>query len=109
MTNTHQDDTSRQPIAIQLTNGQFTLIDAEDYEKVSPYKWRMDKWGYAVAKISSKSAFLHRLVMSAPIGTIVDHEDLSKLNNQKHNLRICTISENGKNYPIPKSNTSEIS
>jgi len=28
---------------IPLTQGRYALIDNEDYEKISIYKWRLDK------------------------------------------------------------------
>lgn len=40
---------------------------------------------------------MHRLIMNTPIGLTVDHIDHDGLNNQKTNLRNCTMKENSMN------------
>lgn len=49
---------------------------------------------------------MHREVMSAKEGEILDHIDLDKLNNQKANLRNATYSQNAVNRLPPRSNKS---
>jgi len=87
---------------IELTNGGFTLIDDEDYEKVSLYKWRRDSLANHVVrtfgpKNKRRLIRLHRYVMNAISGQIIDHIDGNVLNNQKTNLRIANKSTNGMN------------
>lgn len=81
------------------------LIDDDDYELLSQRSWRLDSYGYATwrkwgAKLGANKGpswvKMHRLVMGYP-RDIVDHIDGNKLNNQKANLRICTVAENGRN------------
>ena len=79
---------------IKLKNGGITLVDDEDYELVSQFKW-LNSLGYA---IRTKGAIpMHRFLMNAKKGQMIDHKDRDKLNNQKGNLRFCTNSENQKN------------
>ena len=40
---------------------------------------------------------MHRVITNAPDGMLVDHWDLDGLNNQDHNLRICTRTQNQAN------------
>lgn len=40
---------------------------------------------------------MHREIMNAPAGKIVDHRDGEGLNNTRKNLRIATIAENNMN------------
>lgn len=44
--------------------------------------------------------YLHREIMAAPKGLVVDHRDHDTLNNQKENLRVCTHQENMFNRPL---------
>jgi hypothetical protein len=55
------------------------------------------------AVINKRHTFMHRLIMNAPEGMVVDHIDGDRLNNIKKNLRVCTIKENARNI---KPNTS---
>ena len=86
---------------VPLTRGQFALVDDQDYERVSQYKWTLDKNGYAVRKAGGrknpKKIMLHRFIMDAPTGYDVDHVDHDLLNNTRRNLRICTRSQNNAN------------
>ncbi len=40
---------------------------------------------------------MHRMIMAALPGQPVDHADGDGLNNQRHNLRLCTTSQNNYN------------
>lgn len=87
---------------------EFTiLIDAEDFEKVSGYNWRVHIWnkriGYATASLKRdkngkrKYLIMHRLIMGAPSNKFVDHINGNTLDNRKCNLRIATPLENSRN------------
>ncbi len=93
---------------IPLTQGKVALVDDEDYEKVSQYKWRYDD-GYAKTGHSSNNNMwrMHELIKGVPpMGFIWEHKDLNGINNQKTNLRLATRSQNGANRAPSKNNTT---
>lgn len=86
---------------------RYTFIDDEDYESLSKYRWWLSKQGYVmttlyIPKYKQKHIYLHRMVL--PGVPIVDHKDRNPLNNQKDNLRACTVRQNSHNSK-PKSNS----
>lgn len=85
---------------IQLTRGYVALIDDDDFDRVNKHKWRsiIDKQlVYAASDINGKKTMLHRFILNAKRGVYYDHRDCNGLNNQKDNLRECTLSENRGN------------
>jgi hypothetical protein len=49
---------------------------------------------------------MHREVMNAKPGEQVDHQNHDTYDNQKANLRLCTVSQNAANQRVRVSNTS---
>ena len=82
---------------IAIVEGGVALIDDEDFERVSQFKWHRSDNGYAVANHKNCKIRMHRLVMGAVGDQIVDHKNRDKLDNQKDNLRITDRSGNGCN------------
>lgn len=86
---------------IELNSGDKALVDDDDYEKVSQYKWRLSANGYAFRLYEEESKrkymWMHKFVMDADSDVVVDHIDHNRLNNQKENLRECTHQENDFN------------
>lgn len=82
---------------IKLTQNKYAIVDDEDFEKLSEYKWYYSH-GYAKrdSKINGKKTriYMHRLIMKDPSGFMIDHIDGNKLNNTKLNLRKCNNMEN---------------
>ena len=80
---------------IQLTQGRVAVVDDEDYEMLQALggRWCVSD-GYAY---SARHGRMHRLLLSAPNGVMVDHRDGDKLNNRRSNLRLCSNSENQAN------------
>jgi len=90
---------------IQLTRGYVALVDDEDYERVNAFKWCVrikSNTQYAIRGVSiggrkTKTITMHQFINNAPIGFVTDHKDRNGLNNQKHNFRTCTQSQNSMN------------
>jgi hypothetical protein len=53
-------------------------------------------------QMSGPKRYLHKVVMGAGPGQMVDHIDGNKLNNCRENLRLCTAGENARNRVGPK-------
>jgi len=72
-------------------------VDPEDYDALSKYKWyavKRSRQYYAVAKVGQKKVRMHRLIMKAPKGKVVDHINHNGLDNRKANLRLATEQQN---------------
>ncbi len=80
---------------ILLTQGKVALVDADDYEKLSQYKWHAQKdyksKNCYYARHKKEGILMHHLVIGRPpMGMMTDHIDGNGLNNQKHNLHHVT-------------------
>jgi hypothetical protein len=96
---------------IQLTKGYVALVDDEDFERVSQFKWRVSHRTYAVRSYVSGGRVLtqlmHRFIMGVTDPNVqVDHIFHNGLDNQKKNLRLATNSQNQKNSLISPRNKS---
>lgn len=84
------------------------LIDEEDLDRIKAEGWSMSKTshGYVfcnkyLGRVNGKykydRKYLHRIIMNPPKNMTVDHIDGDPLNNQKNNLRVCSMANNAKN------------
>ncbi len=81
---------------IPLGDGHYAYVDAADYEELSRYAWHLNG-GYAVRHEKGKRIYMHREIMQAPQGMVVDHIDGNRANDCRFNLRVCTRAENQRN------------
>ncbi|OAJ75137.1 hypothetical protein AYJ08_05835 [Brevibacillus sp. SKDU10] len=94
---------------IPLTQGKVTIVDDEEFEPLSKYKWFATKCGnsyYAARRLNGKTILMHRYIMNPENRLVVDHVDGDSLNNQKSNLRICSKAQNNRNQRIKTNNKS---
>lgn len=98
---------------IELTKGKFTLVDDDDFEKISQYKWYVTKkrdnyYAYRDQMINKKKYHipLHRFLLNVPENMEVDHINRNGLDNRRENLRVCTQGQNNANRLKYKNNTS---
>lgn len=81
-------------------------FDKEDYTKIKDIKWKLDKDGYLVKTTQKTTLIMHRIIMNAQKGDIVDHINGNKLDNRKENLRIVTAQQNAMNRGLGTHNKS---
>jgi len=98
---------------IDLGEGEWTIVDQEDYYRLGNYKWHLNgsrDMFYAVRDIKSygkiRQISMHREIMNAPKKLLVDHRDNNTLDNRRENLRLATHSQNMQNRRKTKSKTS---
>lgn len=86
---------------INLTRGFVAIIDECDLALVSQRKWKATTSNghtYAVCRIGTNTGVrMHRLIMGAKRGQVVDHESNDGLDNRRTNLRIATYADNSHN------------
>ena len=93
---------------IPLTQDLSSLVSEEDADWLRQFRWHAVKFGtkarplvYAArnAKIDGawKLLLMHRALLGAPRGFVVDHINHDGLDNRRVNLRLCTQRENMKN------------
>lgn len=95
--------------SVALTHGLFARIDIDDKPTVEGVKWSVSESkgvGYAQGWVNGRVVGMHRLIVSAPQGTRVDHINKDTLDNRRSNLRICTNSQNMANRVGPPSNNA---
>lgn len=90
-----------------LTNGEFTIVDEEDYEFLRQWNWHPDKHGYAyrrelIGKLPNgnrkfKRILMHKVIMNRHICQEIDHKNGDVKNNSKNNLRPATHQQNMMN------------
>jgi len=102
--------------SIPLTQGFSATVDAEDYSRLSRFRWFAKKRNdgkfvalrmrrkYEIG--NTKFVAMHRLVVDAPEGIQVDHINLDSLDNRRCNLRVCTNGNNQMNSALRSHNTS---
>lgn len=83
------------------TNGSQFIIDSE-HKFLLNDTWHLSKSGYILR--NKDLTKLHRVVIKAKKGEIVDHIDRNKLNNSISNLRIANHNENIHNQ-VKRKNT----
>lgn len=92
-------------ITVPLANGMAVLIDAADVDLVLPYHWTATRWKhtyYAVRFVKEdgrqRTILMHREIMCAPTGTMIDHRNGNGLDNRRTvNLRFATPTQNNAN------------
>ena len=89
---------------IPLSQGKFAQVDDENFDDLIKHKWyalKVHKTWYAarngkmVAGVRSPFVYMHNAVLGHQGRT--DHRDGDGLNNQRHNLRPATVTENAQN------------
>jgi len=96
---------------IPLTKGYETIVDDEDFEWLSKFKWyastnsegRIDA---RRALKNKKSILMQKQILQVPNSFRIDHVNHNTLDNRRKNLRIATPSQNNMNSRKYKNNSS---
>lgn len=91
---------------ITLVNDEWATADIEFLELLTPHSWSLTGNGYARAVIDGRPVMMHRLIMGAPEGVIVDHINWNRLDNRRSNLRFANKRLNAANTGLNAKNTS---
>jgi len=85
--------------------GRYTIVDDIDYTYLRLFRWHLTEDGYAErSPVGARK--MHRFILNADDGQIVDHINGDKIDNRRCNLRIASASGNVVNRGINKNNTS---
>lgn len=89
---------------IPLTQGMVAIVDDEDYDELSKYKWWVEKHGKHIIRYYARrktyvdghriNEFMHRTIMGQ---AGIDHKNGNGLDNRRENLRVATQSQNMAN------------
>ncbi len=99
---------------IYLDEGLWTIVDVADYYFFARFKWyaagNKNKYyatrGQRIGTDYIKLVRLHRLIMDAPKGVLVDHRNGDSLDNRRANLRLATRAQNCGNMRKRKNTSS---
>lgn len=94
---------------IALTQGKYAIVDDEDFEWLNQWKWCADNHQftfYAVRTSEKTKIYMHSFIIKAKDGYEIDHRNNNGLDNQRHNLRVCTHIQNCHNGTSHKDSTS---
>src|ERR1019366_9207564 len=95
---------------ITLTKGFVALVDDEDYEWLSQWKWQYGEHGPRAFRhdrsTHNTNLSMHRVIMNAPVGIELDHINRIGLDNRRSNLRLATRRQNSANQSKKKNATA---
>lgn len=83
-----------------------TIVDADDYDWAGEYRWRLHPKGYAATHALGKTKLLHRVMLAAGEGAVVDHRNRRRLDNRRSNLLLTTPAGNMENRSANRNGTS---
>lgn len=101
---------------ILLTDSDVILLDDSDYNLAKRYNWwalrttNGKKIKYAASDVFTRgercTLLLHRVLLQPRADQYIDHINHNGLDDQRHNLRVCTMSQNQGNRRKQSNNTS---
>lgn len=92
--------------SLTLTKGYIAIIDEDDFERLNQWSWHAFDNGKKIYGARGfkrrregicRTIYLHRFILNAPDGTMVDHINGDTLDCRKANLRLATASQNQAN------------
>jgi hypothetical protein len=96
---------------IKLSRGMVALVDDDDWSALAVFKWYAHRGlhTFYAARYdnSGKLEYMHRRILKAQTGEKVDHVNQNGLDCQRHNIRICTSSQNHMNKTKRRAGSSK--
>jgi hypothetical protein len=106
-----------EPGRIALGHDRFALVSAEDFERVSAFTWCLKRrrsdpnrlYAQRVVRVTpgrkgkKLTISMHRFILGAQAGEVVDHINGDGLDNRRENIRLCTNRENSQNICSSKN------
>ena len=101
--NTGRNDGSR---LVPLTRGHFAIVDEPDFGAIMANVWHAAEgtsgiWYAERSQSLGRRRYvclsMHREVIAAPIGLVVDHVNGNGLDNRRSNLRLASVAQNAAN------------
>lgn len=87
-------------------DSSLVLLDPQDRDSIVGLPMYLDSLGYPTITVHGQRVRLHRFVMNAQPGQLVDHANQNKLDARRANLRITDRSGNAMNAGKKRHNTS---
>ena len=88
---------------IPLTKNSFTIVDADLFDWLSQWDWKLSPEGYAYRyqkkgfKLGNSKVYLHVVINATPEGFKTDHINGFRLDNRRMNLRTANKYQNARN------------
>jgi len=90
---------------VPLTKGLEAIVDDADADRVLAFRWQARLYPsdrrYASRGVRDGKrithVWMHRFILDAPPGLLVDHINGDGLDNRRANLRLCSKTENNRN------------
>lgn len=98
---------NKENIAIIKIGKNEILINDDKYNELVKYTWHIGSGGYAQTRINNKIIKMHRFLLNAQNGEIVDHINNCIFDNRIENLRISNKLNNSHNKIKQEGMTSE--
>ncbi|MHC4259401.1 MAG: AP2 domain-containing protein, partial [Planctomycetota bacterium] len=91
---------------IPVGRGRYAIVDVDDYDRLSKYKWHARneghthyafRWSSRAGGKKSHRILMHHEIIDIPEGLVCDHINRKPHDNRKANLRPATVSQNNCN------------
>ncbi len=86
---------------------KYILVDDDKYYELLKYYWHLTSNGYAQSTEERKKITMHRYLMNAKEGDIIDHINNDRLDNRVSNLRFSSHALNSHNVSKQKNTLSK--
>lgn len=100
---------------VPLTQGREAVIDVRDAHLVAGKRWvalvgKGANYAASYTREGGKTVatLMHRLILNAPSGALVDHVNGDGLDNTRANIRLATTAQNAHNQKLSSANRSGV-